>query len=183
MKRAALAIPCLLFIGACSSGDPAVNTSPTTGNDSTTTTTQASSTDSSVTTSAPTTTEEPAPENATAIAEGLGVASIQKVVTVTEDNDPNDKIGRPNGYTSAAVIYDSTVADCGDDLGVDCGATIEVFATPEAAKERSEYIQGLQKDAPMLGSEYNYLNGPALLRVSGDIKPTVAAEYEAAFAM
>ncbi len=33
----------------------------------------------------------------------------------------------------------------------------------------------------MLGSAYNYLNGAALLRVSGEIKPTVAAAYEAAF--
>lgn len=33
------------------------------------------------------------------------VASVVKVVTITEDNDPNNKIGRPGGYTSAAVIF------------------------------------------------------------------------------
>jgi len=100
------------------------------------------------------------------------------VVTITEDNDPNNKIGRPNGYVSAAIIYDAG-GEC-EDLGVDCGATIEVWPSAEAATERSEYIQGLQKDAPILGSEYNYLDGAALLRVSGDLKPSVAAEYESA---
>jgi hypothetical protein len=34
------------------------------------------------------------------------VPSVRKVVTITEDNDPNCLIGRPNGYTDAAVIYD-----------------------------------------------------------------------------
>lgn len=121
--------------------------------------------------------------DATKVAESIktSVESVGKVVTVTEDNDPNNKIGRPNGYVSAAVIYDEAL-DCGEDLGVDCGATVEVWSSADAAKERSEYIQGLQESSPMLGSEYNYLDGATLLRVSGDVKPSVAKEYEAAFA-
>ncbi len=121
-------------------------------------------------------------EDATQLAQGLqaSIPSITQIVTVTEDNDPNDKIGRPNGYTSAAVIYDSNVS-C-DNLEMECGATIEVWPTAADAQARSDYIQGIKKDAQILGSEYNYLNGPALLRVSGDIKPSVAATYEAAFA-
>lgn len=136
------------------------------------------------TTGAPTTTAAPTPAaDATAIAQDLknNIGSIQKIVTVTEDNDPNDKIGRPNGYVSAAVIYDSG-ADCGEDLGVDCGATVEVWPSADDAKARSDYIQGILKDAPILGSEYNYLEGAALLRVTGGIKPTVAKEYQDALA-
>jgi hypothetical protein len=106
---------------------------------------------------------------------------IAKVVTITEDNDPNDKIGRPNGYTSAAVLYDRTLS-C-PDPGVACGASIEVWPSTADAKARSDYIQRALKDNPMLGTEYNYLRGPALFRVFGEIKPTAAKTLEAAFLM
>ena len=184
MKRLALVIPCLLFIGACSSGESSVASSPSSSSDPVSTTTGSAAPPSSDPVATTTTsTAPPSTQDGTAIAEALkaDVGSVQKVVTITEDNDPNNKIGRPNGYVSAAVIYDSGVVDCGDDLGVDCGATVEVWPSADAAKERSEYIQGLQKNSPILGTEYNYLNGAALLRVSGNIKPTVAEEYESAF--
>jgi hypothetical protein len=107
------------------------------------------------------------------------VPTVTKIVQITEDNDPNDKIGRPNGYTGGAVLYDRNVS-C-TELGVDCGATIEIWPTAEGARARAAYIQGLLKGAPALGAEYDYLNGPALLRVAGDIKPSKAKAYGAAF--
>lgn len=108
------------------------------------------------------------------------VSTITKVVTITEDNDPNSKIGRPNGYTDAAVIYDKS-ASCSS-LGADCGATIEVWPTEAEAKARSEFIQKALKDAPALGTEYHTLSGTTLLRVTGKLKPSLAKEYAAAFA-
>lgn len=108
------------------------------------------------------------------------VSSITKTVTITEDNDPNDSIGRPGSYSEAVSIYDSR-ADCGeDDLSVDCGAKIEVFDSAGGAKDRMDYIQKSLKDNPILGSEYNYVIGNALLRVSGTLKPSEAKEYEVA---
>jgi hypothetical protein len=104
----------------------------------------------------------------------------EQVVEITEDNDPNDLIGRPNGYVKAAVIYDPRIPEC-DNPEVSCGATVEVFADESAAKRRSDYIQGLMEEAPILGSEYHYLDGATLLRVSGDLDPSAAEEYEAAF--
>ena len=53
-------------------------------------------------------------------------------MTITEDNDPNDLIGRPSGYTDAAVVYDSE-AEC-TELGVDCGATIEIWPSEAFAR-------------------------------------------------
>ena len=107
------------------------------------------------------------------------VESATEVVAITEDNDPNDLIGRPTGYVSAAVIYDEG-AEC-DELGSDCGATVEVWRSAEEAQDRSDYIQGILEASPILGTEYNYLDGAVLLRVSGELKPSVASEYEAAF--
>jgi hypothetical protein len=109
----------------------------------------------------------------------VAVPSVTKVVRITENNDPNDMIGRPNGYTNAAVLYDKG-AGC-TELGVDCGATIEVWPTAAEARARAAYIQGILQDAPVLGTEYDYLNERALLRVDGVIKPSTAGAYAASF--
>ena len=69
-----------------------------------------SSAPSAATSAPPATTQAPAnPTDATAWAKQVSIDSTKKVVTVTEDNDPNNLIGRPNGYVSAAVLYDSGV--------------------------------------------------------------------------
>lgn len=122
------------------------------------------------------------PADATAVAARLkaGVKSVSKVVTITEDNDPNEKIGRPDGYMTAATLYDEG-ASC-TELGADCGATIEVWPDEEAAAQRSKFILDALKEANgVLGSEYNYQDGPVLLRVAGTLKPSVAKQYETAF--
>jgi hypothetical protein len=141
----------------------------------------ASSAPASPETSQPAATGVAEPLDATALAKRIkaGGDRISRIVTITEDNDPNDKIGRPNGYTSAAVLYDDTLS-C-PDLGVTCGGTIEVWPSAADAKARSDYIQRALKDNPMLGTEYNYLRGPALFRVFGEIKPTAAKKLEVAF--
>ena len=128
----------------------------------------------------PSPTEAVEDESATEIGERLvaAVKSASKVVTITEDNDPNNLIGRPNGYIDAAVVYDDSV-EC-DELGAACGVTIEIWPSAEDAEARSKYIQSVLKDAPILGSEYHTLSGAVLMRVSGDLKPSAAKEYEAA---
>jgi len=102
------------------------------------------------------------------------------VVTITEDNDPNDKIGRPGGYVSAATLYDRGTT-CSE-LGSECGATVEVWPDQASAKARSTFIQDALRGANgVLGEEYHYQDGPVLLRVTGRLKPSVAKTYEAAF--
>lgn len=109
----------------------------------------------------------------------VDVDDVTGVIEITEDNDPNNLIGRPNGYEQAVVIYDRRVS-C-DEMGVACGATVEVFASAKGAQDRSAFIQSILEDAPTLGSEYHYLDGEVLLRVSGDLNPTDAQDYDAAF--
>lgn len=109
------------------------------------------------------------------------VGSATEVTTITEATDANNLLGRPNGYTSAAVITD-TGGDVSDPApGVAYGATVEVFTTEAEARRRSDYIQGLLRDSPMLGTEYNYATGGVLLRVSGTLPPSAAKKYESAF--
>jgi hypothetical protein len=119
------------------------------------------------------------------------VSSVEKVVTLTEATDVNNLLGRPNGYTSAAVLYDKVAngstgpfkcddPKVGGSPGVTCGATVEVWASENAAKARAAYIQNIGKSHPTM-VEYDYLRGNTLLRVTGAMKPSAARQYNAAF--
>ncbi|MFJ5833548.1 hypothetical protein [Streptomyces sp. NPDC093089] len=101
---------------------------------------------------------------------------------VTEDNDPNHLLGRPNQYTSKITFTDSRIKAgdvTGADLGsVERGGAIEVFATTADAQARADYIGKVTKGMPML-VEYDYVSGPVLIRVSHYLTPTQAADYKA----
>src|SRR5690606_9023224 len=107
------------------------------------------------------------------------VDSASGFTEYTEDNDPNDLIGRPRQYISAASISDDG-AD--GDSGADAGAVIEVFASEADAQARSEYIPASLKDSPMLGFAGHRLAGVALVRVSGARKPSGNDGYAEAWA-
>jgi hypothetical protein len=128
----------------------------------------------------PTPTPEPVDTSASAIASAIkaAVASSGDIVQITEDNDPNNVIGRPTGYVDAATLYDSRVS-C-DELGAECGASVEIWGDPAAAQARMDYIQGILGSTTVLGTEYDYVRGNAIIRVTGELKPSEAAEYEAA---
>ncbi|WP_435841444.1 hypothetical protein [Streptomyces gardneri] len=98
---------------------------------------------------------------------------------VTEDNDPNNLLGRPNQYTSKITFTDSRIK-AGDVTGADpgrveLGGAIEVFTTAADAQARADYIQKVTKGMPML-VEYDYVSGPVLLRVSRYLTPTQVAD-------
>lgn len=161
-----------LLLSACGSGDSSAPSSPAASS----ATSSAPSTTAASTSPAATPTALPV---AAEVADSIKQPSTTKIVAITEDNDPNNLIGRPNGYVSAAVIYDSN-ATC-TDIGVDCGATVEVWQDEASAKTRSEYIQSILKASPILGSEFHTLDGPVLLRVDGkQLKPSLAKKYAAA---
>ncbi|MET8028568.1 hypothetical protein [Streptomyces avermitilis] len=105
--------------------------------------------------------------------------------TVTAENDPNDLLGRPSQYTSKITFSDSRIsADdvIGTDKGdIERGGAIESFATAGDAKTRAEYIQTVTKSMPTL-TEYDYVQGTTLVRVSHYLTPKQAGEYKAAAA-
>ncbi|SFE34286.1 hypothetical protein [Streptomyces mirabilis] len=113
------------------------------------------------------------------------VTSAKLSGTVTAENDPNHLLGRPSQYTSKVTFSDSRIsADdvSGTDKGdVDRGGAIESFASPSDAKARAEYIQAVTKSMPAL-SEYDYVQGTTLVRVSHYLTPKQAGEYKAAAA-
>jgi hypothetical protein len=172
-----------MIVGSCSSSDSQVEVS-----DATASVEEAEQQTTAAPTAEPTATPTPeptltvvAPVDAAAAAEALREASpdITGVTVYDENTDPNDLIGRPGQYTSAAQITDARAAG-GD--GIDAGAVVEVFATPEDAQARSTYIQETLTDlGPAFGTEWHHLQGTHLLRVSGTLVPSVNDEYAAAW--
>ena len=127
-----------------------------------------------------------APVDAKAVLAKLKAADIGMTgaATQTEDNDPNDLLGRPNGYTQRASADLPGGEKGGEKFTVDRGLVIEVWPTAADADRRAEYIQTALKGAPILGTEYHYRagGGAVLVRVSGKVKPSLAKRVEAALA-
>ena len=118
-----------------------------------------------------------------AVALKAAASRVKRVYKVTEQTDSNKLLGRPNGYTSAAVLVDKAAQQCTGAMdGIDCGVVVEVWPNAEAVAGRVSYIQGILKNAPALGSEFDYPAGVAVLRVNGKVVgPLVAKAYETAW--
>ena len=129
----------------------------------------------------PTPTEK-APDAAAVVSQikGAGIPVIGTYI-VTEANDSNHLLGRPNGYSSKEVVTDLrvAVADRGDAGGVDQGASVEVYPDAAGAKARAAYIGAIAKSSPVLANEYDYVRGAVLVRVTGKLTPTQAKDYKA----
>ncbi|MGW3556291.1 hypothetical protein ACWDNT_02755 [Streptomyces sp. NPDC000963] len=110
------------------------------------------------------------------------VVSAKLSGVVTEDDDPNHLLGRPNQYTSKVTFTDSRIKV--DDVvgaepgSIGLGGAIEVFATAADAQARADYIQNVTKGMPAL-AEYDFVSGTVLIRVSHYLTPTQAADYKA----
>jgi hypothetical protein len=177
VKKFAIAVAALVMLTGCggSKEEPADSPKPV---QTTQATTSAPAT-TPATTPAPTPTK-PAVLNAGQLAQKMKASVSAKSVKVwTEDNDPNKLLGRPGGYTSAATLIDKSLSPCSDP-GVDCGASIEVFATPEEANKRAEYLKSIRTGG-ILGTEYHTVVGSTLLRVTGELTPKTNTKYAAAF--
>jgi hypothetical protein len=133
---------------------------------------------SAATTTAPAVMQPP-PATAQSVAESIRgtIPEAVELIQVTEDNDPNNLIGRPNGYVAASVLVDSRLPRC-ETPGADCGAMIEQWPDQAAAQRRADYIQAMLREMPMLGEEWNTIKGGLLLRVAGELNPSEAQAYD-----
>ncbi|RFS82756.1 hypothetical protein D0T12_25305 [Actinomadura spongiicola] len=112
---------------------------------------------------------------------------IKVAVVYTARTDPNGHLGRPRRYTSKAACTDRRVPKAKlantEHGSVERGCGVEVYPTEAGARARSEYIQQtLGALDGVAGSEYHYVKGGILLRVSGFLTPAQAKQYETALA-
>lgn len=109
------------------------------------------------------------------------VHTARQTLTLTAATDPNHLLGRPGQYTSDVRFTDSRV-HASDTQGltkgdVQYGGAVEVFSTASDAITRSNYIQAVTKALPS-ATEYDFVHGDVLIRVSHYLTPAQAAEYQ-----
>jgi hypothetical protein len=104
---------------------------------------------------------------------------IGDYVVYTAENDPNTLLGRPGQYIAKANFVETALGSGSSLFDIAEGGSIEVFETTELAQGRADYITGIIAANPIL-VEYDFINGPVLLRVSGVLTPDQAAVYDQA---
>lgn len=109
------------------------------------------------------------------------VTTATLTLAYTAENDPNDLLGRPNGYTSKVAFTDSRIpaedVEFSDPDAIERGGSVEVFADQAGAQKRKQYIQTIAAELPF-ATEYDYVSGPILVRVSQELTPDQAGERD-----
>lgn len=111
------------------------------------------------------------------------IPSISLTKTYTAEDDPNHQLGRPNGYTSKTAFADARIPPDQrpqDNTEIENGGSIEVFSSSADAQTRKDYIQKVTQPLGGLLTEYDYVKGAVLVRVSKLLTPDQAKEYETA---
>jgi hypothetical protein len=110
---------------------------------------------------------------------GLPIGEVEVYNATT---DPNHQLGRPNGYIAKANFHDTRfelIRDSENHIDTASGGSVEVFADAAGARARAEYLATVTKSIPAL-TEYDYVQGTTLLRISNVATPEQAAAYETA---
>jgi hypothetical protein len=112
------------------------------------------------------------------------VDTITMMDAVTEDHDPNGKLGKQGGYIGCVYFRDSQVdqsqlyvdGDPNDviDVGTVGGGALEIFGSVEDAQARDTYLAGL--DGTMFVSGSHYVVGTILIRTSDELSGTQQLE-------
>jgi plastocyanin len=121
----------------------------------------------------------PTASSVTAYVQAKGLP-ITGLIVYNASTDPNHLLGRPTGYLSKDAWQDPRIDQSdqpSDPGGVEWGGGFEVFSTTQAAQERASYISSIDQASSLFGSEYDYLLGPILMRISGTFTPTTAQTY------
>jgi hypothetical protein len=102
---------------------------------------------------------------------------IGKITVFNAATDPNKLLGRPGQYTSKVAFRDTRIKDELDPTDVSAGGGVEVSENAGDAKKRAEYVRGFTEGSGVF-SEYSYVRGRVFLRVSHELTPRQAKEYE-----
>ena len=105
------------------------------------------------------------------------VPSARKTMAVVADNGSNHVLCRPDACDSQADFADSRLPPDTNLGGLHSGGTVEVFADGSRARTRLDHL----RHTGMASAEYDYESGPAVLRLSPELRTDQAAEYAAAF--
>lgn len=94
---------------------------------------------------------------------------VRDVVEFTAETDPNNQIGRPNGYIAKFSWTDEREPDF--------QATVEFFASAKDLELRQRHLDQVHSAVPIT-RDYIFVHKNAILRVPLKLTPNQAAEYE-----
>lgn len=125
--------------------------------------------------------EEKKPTNAEEVVQALKSAGlpIGEIKVFDASSDPNELLGRPGQYTSKVNFIDTRVKSEGKtNIDVISGGSVEFFDNKDDAQARFEYVSTISKKMGGMFVEYDYLEGKVFLRLSKELTPEQAKEYE-----
>lgn len=105
----------------------------------------------------------------------VGIARVY-----TPSTDPNKLLGRPGQYTGKANFRDRRIRSGAGSIDPEDGGSVETFANKPDASRRYRYLSAIAKSSPLF-AEWDYLEGTVVLRLSSDLTPAQAKQYEHAF--
>lgn len=104
--------------------------------------------------------------------------SITNIIVYDEKTDKNKLLGRPNQYISKVNFADSNIEQIDNEHPN--GGSIETFNKVSDLKTRKQYIESIIKTSPNF-TEYMFVNGNYLLRLSKDLPRDQVDKYKEAF--
>ena len=113
-----------------------------------------------------------------------GIDHIQRPTAATPENDPNDGLGKEDGYR-AAVFFESDLVDekyrKDEDVlenGTRGGGCVEVYANEEDAQKRDDYLSNF--DGTFIDGGFHCVVGNCVVRISGNLDGADQRELEEA---
>lgn len=109
-------------------------------------------------------------------------AGMQDVISLTEDNDPENHIGKPGWYTVKVIFRHKDVEHYGLDSGLltlseignPAGGCVEVYRTAEDAQRRADELKSQEGTPRSPGARM--VCGTVVIRVSDDLKASYQQE-------
>ena len=103
---------------------------------------------------------------------------IDNIIVYDEQTDWNKLLGRPNQYTSKVNFADIRLDQTDPDNPN--GGTIEVFENASDLDKRKKHNEMVMEQYPVF-TEYLFVNGNRIMRLSYDLTPDQANEYKEVF--
>lgn len=104
---------------------------------------------------------------------------IGQITVFDASTDPAHLLGRPGYYTGKAAFGDTRVKKSHDPSDFGAGGGVELFADAGQAKRRVDFMRSLATSSAAF-DEYNYRRGRVYLRISTELAPAQAHQYEVA---
>lgn len=103
-------------------------------------------------------------------------AGMKDVISLTEDNDPENYIGKAGWYTTKVIFHHRDVEHYGLDSGLltlsevgnPAGGCVEVYRTEDDAQRRADELKGQEGTSRSPGARM--VCGTVVIRVSDDLK-------------